>query len=100
MQMVDDRRGYGATAGEFYRTDDGGRSWLQTKIPDITFIDHLFFLTPELGWISGVDGRDFFAFRTVNGGRDWEESRTTTPEKLADVRDLICLFKGRASGQA
>jgi photosystem II stability/assembly factor-like uncharacterized protein len=89
IHMVDDRGGYGATAGEFYRTNDGGRSWLQTKIPDIAFIDHMFFLTPELGWISGVAGKHFLVFRTVNGGRDWEESRTATPEKPVWVRDLF-----------
>jgi len=91
IHMVDDRRGYGAMASEFYRTNDGGRSWLQTKIPDIAFIDHVFFLTPELGWISGVAGKDFLVFRTVNGGRDWEESHTATPEKPAWVRDLFFL---------
>jgi photosystem II stability/assembly factor-like uncharacterized protein len=91
VHMVDDRRGYGAMAREFYRTNDGGRSWLQTKIPDIAFIDHVFFLTPELGWISGVAGKDFLVFRTVNGGRDWEEARTATPEKPAWVRDLFFL---------
>lgn len=92
IHMIDDSRGYGKVAKEFYCTNDGGRSWVETKIPDIVFIDHLFFLTPELGWISGaagVNGTDFFVFRTVNGGRDWEESRTTPPHGPADVRDLF-----------
>ena len=93
--MVDDRRGYGAMAGEFYRTNDGGRSWMRTKIPDITFIDHLIFLTPERGWISGIAGKDFFVLRTVNGGRDWEESRTASPEKPAWVRNLFFLHQLR-----
>jgi photosystem II stability/assembly factor-like uncharacterized protein len=30
-------------------------------------------------------------FRTVNGGRDWQESRTTPPEQPAGVRDLFFL---------
>lgn len=92
MHMVDDNRGYGTLAKEFLRTNDGGHSWVETKIPDITFIDHLFFLTPELGWISGTagaNGKDFFVFRTVNGGRDWEQSRTTPPEPPERVRDLF-----------
>jgi photosystem II stability/assembly factor-like uncharacterized protein len=94
MQMVDDSRGYGSVAEAFFRTSDGGHSWVETKFPDIHFIDRLFFLTPELGWIAGaagVDGKDFFVFRTVNGGRDWEESRTTPPEHPAQVRDLFFL---------
>ena len=75
IQMVDDSRGYGTEAEAFLHTNDGGHSWVETKIPDIRFIDHMFFLTPELGWISGtagVGGKDFFVFRTVNGGRDWK----------------------------
>ena len=90
--MVDDSRGYGTLGEEFYRTNDGGRSWLQTKIPDIASIDHVFFLTPEVGWISGaggINGKDFFVLRTVNGGRDWEVSRGTPPHPPAWVRDLF-----------
>ncbi|MGB6941559.1 MAG: hypothetical protein WBE37_04045 [Bryobacteraceae bacterium] len=88
MQFIDDRHGYGTVANEFFRTDDGGRSWVETKIPDIGFIDRLFFLTPELGWIAG-HGKDLLVFRTVNGGRDWEESRTTPPQQPDRVRDLF-----------
>jgi len=98
MQMVDDSRGYGTEAEAFFRTNDGGHTWVETKFPDVAYIDHLFFLTPELGWIAGaagVDGKDFFVFRTVNGGRDWEESRAATPEKLAWVRDLFFLDQQR-----
>ena len=98
IQMVDDSRGYGTVAEGFFRTNDGGHSWVEAKIPDIAFIDHMLFLTPELGWISGtagVDGKDFFVFRTVNGGRDWEESRTTPPHGPAGVRDLFFLDEQR-----
>ncbi len=88
MQFIDDRHGYGTVADEFFRTNDGGRSWVETKIPDIGFIDHLFFLTPELGWIAG-HGKDLLVFRTVNGGRDWEESRPTPPQQPDRVSDLF-----------
>ncbi len=98
MQFIDESLGYGTVADKFYRTNDGGRSWVETKIPDIVFIDHLFFLTPKLGWISGsagLRGKDFFVFRTVNGGHDWEESRTTPPHGPAGVRDLFFLDQQR-----
>ena len=94
MQFIDESLGYGTVANGFFRTNDGGRSWVEAKIPAIGFIDRLSFLTPEFGWISGTagaGGKDFFVFRTVNGGRDWEESRTTSPEQPADVRDLFFL---------
>ena len=89
IQMVDDSRGYGTLAHEFFRTNDGGRSWVETKIPDIRFIDRMVFLTPDNGWIAGADGKDFFVLRTVNGGRDWEQSRTTPPQPAEQVRDLF-----------
>jgi photosystem II stability/assembly factor-like uncharacterized protein len=91
MQMVNDSRGYGTLAEAFFRTNDGGHSWVETKMPDIGFINRLFFLTPELGWIAGGHGKDFLVFRTVNGGRDWEESQTATPENPTGVRDLFFL---------
>jgi photosystem II stability/assembly factor-like uncharacterized protein len=90
MQFIDDRHGYGTVAEEFFRTNDGGRSWVETKIPDIGFIDRLFFLTPELGWIAGADGgKDLLVFRTVKGGKHWEESRTAPPQPPRRVRDLF-----------
>jgi len=95
IQMVNDSRGYGIDRGELYRTNDGGRSWLQTKTPHIAHIDRLFFLTPELGWIEGVDENDLFVFRTVDGGRDWQESRSAAPPQPASVRDLFFLDQQR-----
>jgi photosystem II stability/assembly factor-like uncharacterized protein len=91
IQMVNDNRGYGKVAGAFFRTNDGGHSWVETKMPNIGFIDRLFFLTPELGWIAGGSGNGFIVSRTVNGGQDWEESRTATPENPTGVRDLFFL---------
>jgi photosystem II stability/assembly factor-like uncharacterized protein len=96
--MVDDRRGFGAYPNAFLRTNDGGHSWVETKIPEVASIDRLFFLTPEIGWISstaGVNGRDFFVFRTVDGGRDWEESRSTPPKQPFSIRDLFFLDRLR-----
>jgi photosystem II stability/assembly factor-like uncharacterized protein len=95
MQLIDDSHGYGTVADEFFRTDDGGRSWVKTKIPDIGFIYRMVFLTPDNGWIAGIHGKDFLVFRTVNGGRDWEESRTTSPQQLQRVRDLFFLDQQR-----
>jgi len=89
MQFIDDTHGYGTVADEIFRTEDGGRSWMGTKIPDIGFIERMFFLTPDDGWIAGNDGKDFLVFRTVNGGRDWEQSRTTPPQAPELVRDLF-----------
>jgi photosystem II stability/assembly factor-like uncharacterized protein len=48
----------------------------------------LVFLTPELGWIAG-HGKGLLVFRTVNGGRDWEECQTTPTQPPERVRDLF-----------
>ena len=95
MQFIDNRHGYGTVANEFFRTNDGGRSWVKTKIPDIDFIECMMFLTPDHGWIAGIHGKDLLVFRTVNGGRDWEESRTTPPQAPGRVRDLLFLDQQR-----
>jgi photosystem II stability/assembly factor-like uncharacterized protein len=95
IQFFDESRGYGARVTKFLRTSDGGRNWAETPIPRLRFIDRMLFLTPDLGWITGGDGKDFFVFRTGNGGRDWEESRTTAPMGLGHVRDLFFLDQSR-----
>jgi photosystem II stability/assembly factor-like uncharacterized protein len=40
IRMADDSRGYGTEAGSFFLTNDGGRSWMETRIPDVAYIDH------------------------------------------------------------
>jgi photosystem II stability/assembly factor-like uncharacterized protein len=89
MQFINDSVGYGTLAEEFFRTNDGGRSWVGSKIPDIRFIDRMVFVTPDNGWIAGIDGKNFFVFRTVDGGRDWEPSRTTPSQPPERIRDLF-----------
>jgi photosystem II stability/assembly factor-like uncharacterized protein len=95
MQFIDDTHGYGTVADSFFRTDDGGSSWVEAKIPDIGFIDHMVFLTRDNGWIAGtrwmagIPGKNLLVFRTVDGGRNWEESRTTQPQPLQRVSDLF-----------
>ena len=71
MRFFDERRGYGAETSKFLRTADGGRTWTETQMPHLRFIDRMFFLTPELGWIAGTDEKSFIVYRTTNGGRDW-----------------------------
>jgi len=95
LVFFDDSHGYGAEVTKFLHTDNGGRHWTETQIPDLRFIDRMFFLTPEIGWLAGTDGKDFFVFRTTNGGRDWDESRTAPPKELGELRDLFFLNQNR-----
>jgi photosystem II stability/assembly factor-like uncharacterized protein len=91
LRFFSDNVGYGTEVTKFFRTGDGGRHWTETQIPELRFIDRMFFLTPEIGWLAGSDGKDFFVFRTSDGGKDWQESRTTPPKEIANVRDLFFL---------
>lgn len=95
LLFFDENKGYGTVATKFLRTKDGGRHWTESQIPDIRFIDRMFFLSPEIGWLAGSDGKDFFVFRTTNGGRDWQKSRTKPPDEIAIVRDVFFLNEDR-----
>jgi len=58
MQFINSRVGVGSefdgTSSRFARTSDGGRTWTRDAVPDVKFIDKVFFLTPEIGWIAGT----------------------------------------------
>jgi photosystem II stability/assembly factor-like uncharacterized protein len=95
VRFFDDNHGYGADGANFFRTNDGGRTWTETTIPHTRYIDNMVFLTPDDGWIADADGKDLFVFRTTNGGRDWEESRTTAPEEVGEVRDMFFVDQDR-----
>jgi photosystem II stability/assembly factor-like uncharacterized protein len=87
--FFDDKRGYGTRAEKFFRTTDGGVTWAETTIPRVGFIDKMIFLTPEIGWIAGADGKDVHVLRTTDGGSHWEEARITPLKGSSGVRDLF-----------
>jgi photosystem II stability/assembly factor-like uncharacterized protein len=95
VRFFDDNHGYGADGANFFRTNDGGRTWTETTIPHTRYIDNMVFLTPDDGWIADADGKDLFVFRTTNGGRDWEESRTNAPKEVGEVRDMFFVDQDR-----
>jgi photosystem II stability/assembly factor-like uncharacterized protein len=95
VRFFDDNHGYGADGANFLRTNDGGRTWTETTIPHTRYIDNMVFLTPDDGWIADADGKDLFVFRTTNGGRDWEESRTNAPKEVGEVRDMFFVDQDR-----
>jgi len=91
LLFFDENKAYGTEVTKFLSTNDGGRHWIESQIPDIRFIDRMFFLSPEIGWLTGSNGKEFLVFRTANGGRDWQESRTKPPDEIAMVRDVFFL---------
>ncbi len=93
--FFDENHGYGTDDTKFVRTSDGGHTWTEFEIPHLRFVHEMVFLTPDIGWIASTDGKDFLVFRTTNGGRDWEESRTTSPGDNADVIDMSFVDRDR-----
>src|ERR1039458_3211158 len=59
MQFVNPLIGVGSefdgTKRWFVKTSDGGRTWVRSAVPDVKFIDKIFFITPEIGWIAGMN---------------------------------------------
>ncbi|MGB8413967.1 MAG: hypothetical protein WCE23_14185 [Candidatus Binatus sp.] len=95
LLFFDEKHAYGTLVTSFFRTDDGGHAWTESKIPHIQFIDRMFFLSREVGWIAGSDGAHFFVFRTDNGGRSWQESQPAQSSTFALVVDLFFLDQNR-----
>jgi len=91
MIFFDVNRGYGSEVTNFLRTSDGGRHWSESQIPHVRFIDRMFFLTPDMGWLAGTDGQNAWVFRTENGGQSWEWSKITLPTEVARVADVFFL---------
>jgi photosystem II stability/assembly factor-like uncharacterized protein len=95
VRFFDDNHGYAADGEKFLRTNDGGRTWTETTIPQTSYIDHMVFLTPDDGWIAAANGKNLFVSRTTNGGRDWEESQTDAPTEVGEVRDMFFVDQDR-----
>jgi photosystem II stability/assembly factor-like uncharacterized protein len=82
----------------FAKTSDGGRTWIASNAPGVKFINKVFFLTPDVGWIAGtnglsdnVNGSVAVVLRTTDGGREWESSQIPSQTGVAEIRDLFFL---------
>lgn len=86
-----------ATAGSYLeRTSDGGRSWRNTRLPDaLGDFPIVKFISPDVGWAGNINGTQLVVFRTVDGGRTWEESVTSAPNGTTHLVDLRFLDSRR-----
>ena len=86
--FVDEMHGYGKAGNLFFRSSDGGQTWAESKLTPVGFIDQMFFLNQQNGWVAGSDGDDAVVLRTSDGGQRWEESRIHAGARTAAVRDV------------
>ncbi|MDN4546355.1 YCF48-related protein [Pseudomonas sp. C32] len=55
--------------GHIVYSDDGGGTWLQSKVPVSSDLNAVHFPSPKVGWAVGHDG---VVLRTTDGGLSWE----------------------------
>lgn len=89
------QQGYGVTSREkeqscFTRTLDGGRSWKDSVLPQIRYVDKTSFVDAQTGWIAGkTQDEKEVVLRTADGGEHWETSIVEAGPDVAEVRDLF-----------
>ena len=78
--------------GTMLSTVNGGANWklssLSGRYPSF-FLDAVTFITPEIGWVVGLDlrslGMDGLILHTENGGKTWQRQESYTGNFLDDV---------------
>ena len=58
--------------GHILYSEDGGKTWVQARVPVSTMLTRIFFISPELGWAVGHDGN---VLVSRDGGINWELQR-------------------------
>ena len=77
-------------------TADAGRHWTKSPLPrGVGDFPTVKILSASTGWAGNVAGDEFVVFRTTDAGRTWDESRTRTPTKPAQLRDLFFIDPSR-----
>ena len=98
MAFTDESQGIGKAfgiddTGSAVRTFDGGRTWSPIEVPNLKKIEHILLLSGQIGWITDREGSDLLLFRTIDGGRSWQESRTSIPSQWPSVRQISFVDK-------
>jgi len=67
-------------SGLMFKTDDGGNTWKRPR-QDPEIAGHMFFLTPEIGWLAGGPGGERL-YVTRDGGGSWQQVSLNAPPQL------------------
>ena len=70
------------------RTTDGGRTWSKVDPPHLKKAENVVLLSGQVAWVTDHEGEDLLIFRTTDGGRSFEESRTSLPSDWPIVREI------------
>lgn len=82
--------GMEGTTGTVYHTNDGGKSWLNSSLPEGISNGSLFFIDVNTGWIlAGLDAgmmhEPVAVLRTSDGGMTWAEVNRTTNDSVGQI---------------
>jgi photosystem II stability/assembly factor-like uncharacterized protein len=93
--FFDQKSGLGANRQRLFRTADGGRTWTQAPLSATSFVDRIYFLNSQVGWIADTLDKGVDVLRTTDGGQRWETSHVDRPLKSAQTFDLFFLNANR-----
>jgi photosystem II stability/assembly factor-like uncharacterized protein len=73
LQMIDPTNGWAIGNAYVLRTADGGATWYNVSMPNVSSFGSGFFQTASKGWVFGTDANigTVSLFRTTNGGTTW-----------------------------
>jgi photosystem II stability/assembly factor-like uncharacterized protein len=84
FDMLDANNGWGLTQNEVLRTLDGGATWYDVSIPEVSEVANAahFFMDAKTAWISlpKADYSSGIVYRTSDGGLTWQQSEVAFPQ--------------------
>ncbi|MDR3668105.1 MAG: YCF48-related protein [Ignavibacteriaceae bacterium] len=76
--FLDENNGYaGTVAGSILKTSDGGNNWIEYIFSNLRptvpfgYLDDLFFINKDTGFVVAGALKNFFLFKTTDGGVNW-----------------------------
>jgi photosystem II stability/assembly factor-like uncharacterized protein len=88
--FINESIGWVGGNGKIIKTTDGGDSWNNVYNSQGKFIQHIFFLTNNIGWATGLDGNNgntSFILKTTDGGNNWTQyNNSSIPSNLGQIR--------------
>ena len=82
--------------GHILTSENGGKDWLQAKVPVSSDLVAVHFPSAKMGWAVGHDG---VVLHSADGGRSWTRQRDGRPD-AADTPLLDVWFENERSGYA